>query len=93
MKEKKIGKSNYTLLLIYVFTNRETLIHRHKMKQENQVIHWVSEQKQKERRQLFPKPRLQNQRFQSQIRLPHISMLVLMSIVNQLDQRIDMAME
>ena len=78
---------------VSLYINRETLTHRLKMKQENQVIHLVSEQKQKERRQLFLKPHLQSQRFQSQIRLPHISMLVLMSIVNLLDQRIDMAME
>ena len=64
------------------------------MKQEKQVIPSVREQKQKEPHQLYPNQPSQIQRFQTQVRLPHISMLVLISIpvANQLGQHIDMVM-
>ena len=63
------------------------------MMQQNQVILWAKGQKPRELQQLFLKQPLQNQRFQSQIRLPHNNMLVLTSTANQLDQLIGMAME
>ena len=63
------------------------------MIQENpQVIHQAREQKQKEHLQLCLNPHLQNQQFQSQIRLPHSTMFVLIPKFNQHGRPIDMAM-